>query len=432
MQNRFHEWRSNWLACDPDSCFSGQTCQNAQQTRAETRLMADDKSSCSSKKAEPSYCSSEKKVETNCCSSKKSVESSCCGSQKPAEKKIQPSCCDDTKKIDYLLWSTSIIITLLYGLHLLFPGVVAAVPYLNKASHSVFELINTLWWGILLGMLMVGVLSHIPREFVISLMGRGGTFSGLIRATLAGVLLDLCSHGILMVGAKLYERGVSAGQVMAFLIASPWNSFSLTIILIVLIGLKWTLAFIALSMLIALITGFIFDKLVANKHLPANPNQCDIPEGFRFWPEAKAQLKALKINGDFIKSIANHSISDSKMVLRWIFLGVLLAALLRAFISPDAFEAYFGPTLMGLGLTVLVATILEVCSEGSAPIAADLMTRAGSPGNSFAFLMSGVATDYTEVMVLKQTTASWKIALFLPLISVPQIVLIAWLMNVVS
>ena len=29
-----------------------------------------------------------------------------------------------------------------------------------------------------------------------------------------------------------YERGATIGQVMAFLIASPWNSFSLTLILI--------------------------------------------------------------------------------------------------------------------------------------------------------------------------------------------------------
>ncbi len=46
---------------------------------------------------------------------------------------------------------------------------------------------------------------------------------------------------------------------------------------------------------------------------------------------------------------------------------------------------------------------MEACSQGSAPIAADLLTRAGAPGNSFAFLMTGVATDYTEIMVLKET-----------------------------
>ena len=118
------------------------------------------------------------------------------------------------------------------------------------------------------------------------------------------------------------------------------------------------------------------------------------------------------------------------MVLRWILLGVLIASAVRAFVPADAFATYFGPTLAGLGATVLAATVIEVCSEGSTPIAADLLTRAGAPGNGFAFLMGGVATDYTEVLVLRETTRSWKIALFLPLVTLPQILLLGWLINV--
>jgi uncharacterized membrane protein YraQ (UPF0718 family) len=53
-----------------------------------------------------------------------------------------------------------------------------------------------------------------------------------------------------MVGTKLYQKGASLGQLMAFLIASPWNSLSLTIIMFTLIGLKWTLLYISLSLLI--------------------------------------------------------------------------------------------------------------------------------------------------------------------------------------
>jgi len=43
--------------------------------------------------------------------------------------------------------------------------------------------------------------------------------------------------------------------------------------------------------------------------------------------------------------------------------------------------------------------------------------------------MTGVSTDYTEIMILKDTTKSWKIALFLPLLTVPQVILISWLIN---
>jgi len=281
----------------------------------------------------------------------------------------------------------------------------------------------------LLGIFFVGVMDHIPRDLIISALGKGGTFGGLLRATGAGVLLDLCSHGILLVGMKLYERGASLGQVMAFLIASPWNSLSLTLILWALIGLKWTITFLLLSMVIALISGTIFEKLVGKGVLPENPHKKDIPEDFLFWSTARAELAKASITPKTMALTLNDGLKGSAMILRWIFLGTVLAALLQTFVSADQFQTYFGPTLAGLGLTLLVATILEVCSEGSVPVAGDLLTRAGAPGNSFAFLMTGVATDYTEILSLKETTKSWKISFFLPLVTVPQVILIAIILN---
>jgi uncharacterized membrane protein YraQ (UPF0718 family) len=116
-------------------------------------------------------------------------------------------------------------------------------------------------------------------------------------------------------------------------------------------------------------------------------------------------------------------------VIRWTFFGLLLAALIRATVPEDAFATWFGATFIGLWLTLLAATVIEVCSEGATPIAADLMTRAAAPGNSFTFLMAGVATDYTEIMSLRDTTKSWKIALYLPLIAVPQVMLLGYILN---
>ncbi len=342
--------------------------------------------------------------------------------------------CHDSsaKRFDYLLWSSITAVTILYLIHWLLPHIGEHIKWYVILSSSVFELMNTIWWGILVGIIMVGVLSKIPREFVISALGSNAGISGIVRATLAGVLLDLCSHGVLMVGAKLYERGVNIGQIMAFLIASPWNSFSLTLVLFALIGLPWTLAFVLLSMLIAIIVGLIFDRLVKHGVLPSNPQKIQLPENFKFWFEAKKSLRRNHYGHELFYGIFHDGLIESRMVIRWILFGVLLAGLIRAFLSPDQFQTFFGPTLAGLGLTVLVATIIEVCSEGSTPIAADILTRAKAPGNSFAFLMTGVSTDYTEIMVLKDATRSWKIALFLPLITVPQVIFIAWLMNVVS
>jgi len=333
---------------------------------------------------------------------------------------------------DWLLWGSLGTTAVLYLSFWLFEAEIIGTTWLHALAGSVFELMNTIWWGILLGAIMVGLLSKIPREFVIAILGRNHGIGGIIRATLGGVLLDLCSHGILMVGAKLYDRGASAGQVIAFLVASPWNSFSLTLILIALVGFKWTALFIVLSLLIAVITGVVFDSLVKRGALPSNPNSIDLPADFQFWPAARKAMTATKFTPQFFGEMGLAGVRESRMVVRWILFGVILAGLVRAFVDTGSFQTFFGPTLAGLGLTVLVATIMEVCSEGSTPIAADLLTRANAPGNSFAFLMTGVATDYTEIMVIRDTTRSWKLALFLPLITVPQVLVISWVMNLAS
>ena len=333
------------------------------------------------------------------------------------------------KKIDTLLWGSFAGVSILYLLAIFFPNFITNYHWLMTMAHSVHYMIHAMWWGVVIGAVFVGILSKVPREFVISIMGKGGTFSGLLRATGLGVLLDLCSHGILMVAAKLYERGASTGQVMAFLLSSPWNSFSLTFILFGLIGFQWTIAFIVLSMMIALITGWVFDRLVSVKVLPPNHNEISLPVTFHFWREANIRLQQTKFNSTFLFEIAKNGIRDSRIVIRWLLFGMLIASILRASLDPSQYEQFFGPTLVGLMITVLVATVIEVCSEGSAPIAADILNNAKAPGNSFAFLMAGVSTDYTEIMILKDMAKSWKLALFLPLITVPQVVLIAWLIN---
>lgn len=350
----------------------------------------------------------------------------------PSTEKNISSCCSsetDTSKrrFDWLFWGALAGVSLLFLSGWLpkswFPS------WLQIMIGTTRDMIRSMWWGVLIGAIFIGLLSKVPQEFIHSILGKGGSVAGLFRAAGAGVLLDLCNHGILMIGAKLYQRGASTGQVIAFLVASPWNSFSLTLVLIGLIGLPWTLTFLLLSMLIALLTGWIFDRLVDRRILPPNPYSITLPENFQFWEEAKSRLRRTSFNSAFLKDILISGIKDSRMVVRWLLFGILLAAGLRALFNPELFAVFFGPTAVGLLITLLFTTILEVCSEGSTPIASDILTRAQAPGNGFAFLMAGVSTDYTEMMILKDLSKSWKLALFLPLITVPQVLLIGWLLN---
>jgi len=365
----------------------------------------------------------------SCCEEKEPVEpSSCCGTEP-----VKPSsCCGDEtvskKTTDWLFWSMLVVVCVAYLYYLIVP-VDVFKPFFDMA-HGVYELINTMFIGVLIGVFFVGLIGQIPKKFINAALGKGNTLSGILRATFAGVMLDLCSHGILLVAMRLYERGASLGQVMAFLIASPWNSFSLTIILIALIGWQWTLVFLFGSMLVGVLSGLIFEGLVSRQILPANPNTIE-HDDFAFWSDAKKQFNHANLNLSWFFEMLWQGIKDSRVLVRWLLLGVVLAAAIRAFVPLDSFQNYFGATLAGLGLTLIVATIIEICSEGSTPIAADLVSRAGAPGNGFAFLMAGVSTDYTEIVTLKEASGSWKVALFLPLVTLPQIIVLALLMNTV-
>ncbi len=350
---------------------------------------------------------------------------SCCNEDDP----LRPdSAAHPAAGPDYLLRVSLGIIGLALILYIVpVPGLPL---WLGQFSLATVGLLKTMWWGVVLGTLAIGLMEKVPREYFTAMLGRGDSVGGIFRAALAGFFFDLCSHGILMVGVKLYERGASLAQVMTFLISSPWNSFSLTLVLIALVGLPWTLAFVIGSLLIAVATGYLYTILTRRGMFPANPHAADIPADFNFVQDARTRLKNLRPDRRFFTEIVTDGLKGGQMVLRWLLFGTILAALIHVFVPAEIMAGYFGPSLMGLVLTLLATTVIEVCSEGSTPIAAEIFSRSAAPGNAFAFLMAGVSTDYTEIMVIRQFTGSWKTALSLPLLTVPQILLLGWIMNV--
>ncbi len=366
---------------------------------------------------------------SSCCGSKSAAadsmrDDSCCAAPQAAT----DSCCATPARRDWFLWTCVVLVAASLLLNLLFTHDGHDNPAL-VFMHSVADLFARMWWGLALGVIFVGLLANVPRDLVVSVLGRKAGLGGMFRATLAGVFLDLCSHGILAVGMKLFERGASTGQVMAFLLASPWNSLSLTLILFGLIGVTWTLAFILLSLVIGIITGLVFDALVHRQLLPANPWR----ENISIELSVKAQWDEYRAGWQFsvagFLALLGEGLRGSRVVIRWALFGLLLAAAVRALVPVENYATWFGASVAGLWLTLLAATVIEVCSEGATPIAADLMNRASAPGNSFTFLMAGVATDYTEIMSIRDTARSWAVALCLPLVTVPQVMLIGYLLN---
>jgi hypothetical protein len=176
----------------------------------------------------------------------------------------------------------------------------------------------------------------------------------------------------------------------------------------------------------------IYQVLEKNKKIEQSKHIVRIDESFSIKKDIKKRWKKYKPNYEnnikMLKGILRGSWALSKMVVWWILIGMVLASFARAFVPHEFFMNYMGATLLGLFVTLIIATIIEVCSEGSAPMAFELFKQTGAFGNSFTFLMAGVITDYTELGLIWSNIGK-KTAIWLPIITIPQVILVGYLFN---
>lgn len=288
-------------------------------------------------------------------------------------------------------------------------------------NESLLAYIKLIWWAVLLGLFIGGLIDYfVPEEFIFQYLGQRKKTS-LFYALIAGFLMSACSHGILAIAIQLYKKGASIPAVITFLLASPWANLPVTILLISFFGAKGIL-FVLAAMLIALITGFIFTILEKLKLIEPSKK---ISSSLNYqW----TNLKNFNLQ-DSLSGIIRGGINLANMVLWWILISSLLGAFIRTYIPGHLFIKFLGSNLPGLLLTLFFATIIEVCSEGSAPLAFEIFNKTGAFGNPFVFLMAGVATDYTEIGLFWSNIGK-KTALFLPLITIPQVLLFGYLFNI--
>lgn len=306
-----------------------------------------------------------------------------------------------------------------------------AIPLLEPFRRSLFTYLKTIWWAILLGLFLGGIIDHyVPREYISHLLASGGKKS-IFYSVVLGFFMSACSHGILALSIELHKKGASNPAVVTFLLASPWANMTFTIMLIGFFGLK-ALFIIISAVLIAVITGFIYQILENRGLVEKNEKALILGEDFSIIRDVKKRFKeyrfSLKTLPSDIKGVYASAVSLGNMVLWWLLIGMGIASLAGAYIPSNIFQNYMGPTFLGLVVTLAVATIIEVCSEGSAPMAFEIFRQTRAFGNSFVFLMAGVVTDYSEIGLLWHNVGR-RVAIWLPIITVPQVIILGIIAN---
>jgi uncharacterized membrane protein YraQ (UPF0718 family) len=349
------------------------------------------------------------------------------------EKKYCPSCTGSVKKKWYkerlFIIGMAVIILLIIGYF---------IPFLHPFFDAFIDYLKLIWWAILLGFFIGGLIDYfIPRQYIEKYLSRHRKRT-ILYSIIFGFLMSACSHGILAISMELYKKGASTSSVVAFLLASPWANLPITVLLFGFFGSKAVYVIIS-ALIIAMITGLIYQHLERRGKVECNA--CTIGEDralltdFSIIKDVKRRWReynfSKKNNLTAIKGTIQGSWSLTKMVMWWLLVGMLMAAFARAYIPQHYFMEFMGPTVLGLIVTLFFATIIEVCSEGSAPLAFEIFNQTGAFGNSFTFLMAGVATDYTEIGLIWHNIGK-KAALWLPIITVPQILILGYLFNLIA
>ncbi len=246
---------------------------------------------------------------------------------------------------------------------------------------------------LLFGFFIAGLLSVYVRPGVVErhLGGRG--ILQVIKASLFGVPLPLCSCGVIPVSASIRKHGASAGATTSFLISTPQTGADSIMVTLSLLGP----VFAVFRPVVSFVSGLVGGTLVNY-----------LGRGFGGEGEKRPECRAECCSPGGGRQGFRHALRYGFVTLvddlyRALIIGVLVAGLISVFIPDDYFSPILGGGLVSMLIIMAAGIPVYVCATASVPIAAALIAKGVSPGAALVFLMTGPATNAATISTV------WKI-----------------------
>jgi uncharacterized membrane protein YraQ (UPF0718 family) len=261
---------------------------------------------------------------------------------------------------------------------------------------------------IILGAVIAGILEELlPQRLITRFLPRSRTLAILIGALL-GIIFPMCECGIIPVMRRLIRKGLPLSCCVAYLLAGPIiNVVVLSSTFVAFSGMEnatdaagqvtyqmgswWMMGLRAgLGFVVAVVTAHIVEwqygkyggKLLTPLTMPGPLPSNEDPDA----PEAKRSA------WQRLSNISDTALHDFIDITVFLILGALLSAIMRQLVSQETVaEVSRDHPVLSIGLMMLLAVLLCLCSEADAFVAASYVTM--RPAAKLAFLVLGPMLD---------------------------------------
>lgn len=245
---------------------------------------------------------------------------------------------------------------------------------------------------LLFGFLVAGILSvFISQRIVERHLGGPGIWP-LLKASIFGIPLPLCSCGVIPVSMSLHKHGASKGSTIAFLLSTPQTGVDSIFVTFSLLGP----VFAVFRPLVALVTGIVGGTLtdIFNR----KPDGGQQPP-----PKCTDECCGGADNRKIKRGLKYGFVTLPRDIGKAMLLGLLIAALISALVPDGYFAEKLGTGIFAMVVMMFLGIPVYVCATASVPVAAALILKGLTPGAALVFLMTGPATNAASFVTI------WKI-----------------------
>ena len=307
------------------------------------------------------------------------------------------------------------------------------MPFIAQwISETVRVVLEVAPW-LVAGFLLAGVIHVlIPVDMISRHLGSPG-WREVVKASLLGIPLPLCSCSVIPVATTLRRHGASKGATAGFLISTPETGIDSIAMSYALLGPFLAIARPVSALVTSIVAGCLVNRFDKQKSpnpgnaSPAADGCCTHSDGGsggaqRVGPSATGGGRygggRQTLGTRFSTAIRYGFVDMFTDLSHWLILGFVLAGLIAAAIPEGFLGRQIGSGIGPMLLMLVVGLPVYVCATSSTPVAAALIAAGLSPGAALVFLLAGPASNIGTMGIIARELGRVSLACYIISIAV--------------